>query len=81
MQSLLPKDTLLRRYWKDVLKYFLYINYKTEICEEQILKSPLFYNRNIKIDDFYRTWYDKGVRFVNDLVNSMEAFIAIKTFK
>ena len=43
-------STLNNQFWKDVLKSFLDINYKTEICEEQILKSPLFYNRNIKID-------------------------------
>ena len=41
------------QFWKDVLKSFLDITYKTEICEEQILKSPLFYNRNIKIDRKY----------------------------
>ena len=46
-------STLNNQFWKDVLKSFLDINYKTEICEEQILKSPLFYNRNIKIDRKY----------------------------
>ena len=70
-------STLNNQFWKDVLKSFLDINYKTEICEEQILKSPLFYNRNIKIDRkyvFYKTWYDKGIRFVNDLVNQNGSF-------
>ena len=46
-------STLNNQFWKDVLKSFLDINYKTEICEEQILKSPLFYNRNIKINRKY----------------------------
>ena len=70
-------STLNNQFWKYVLKSFLDINYKTEICEEQILKSPLFYNRNIKIDRknvFYKTWYDKGIRFVNDLVNQNGSF-------
>ena len=70
-------STLNNQFWKDVLKSFLDMNYKTEICEEQILKSPLFYNRNIKIDRkyvFYKTWYDKGIRFVNDLVNQNGSF-------
>ena len=52
-------STLNNQFWKDVLKSFLDINYKTEICEEHILKSPLFYNRNIKIDRkyvLYKTW-------------------------
>ena len=70
-------STLNNQFWKDVLKSFLDINYKTEICEEQILRSPLFYNRNIKIDRkyvYYKTWYDKGIRFVNDLVNQNGSF-------
>ena len=70
-------STLNNQFWKDVLKSFLDINYETEIGEEQILKSPLFYNRNIKIDRkyvFYKTWYDKGIRFVNDLVNQNGSF-------
>ena len=71
-------NTLNKQFWKDVLTSFLDINYKTEIGEEQILKSPLFYNRNIKIDRkyvfFYKTWYDKGIRFVNDLVNQNVSF-------
>ena len=70
-------STLNNQFWKDVLKSFLDINYKTEICEEQILKSPLFYNRNIKIDRkyvFYKTWYDKGIRILYDLVNQNESF-------
>ena len=59
------------------IKSFLDINYKTDICEEHILKSPLFYNRNIKIDRKYvfcKTWYDKSIRFVNDLVNQNGSF-------
>ena len=70
-------STLNNQFWKDVLESFLDINYKTEIGEEQILKSPLFYNRYIKIDRkyvFYKTWYDKGIRFVNDLVNQNGSF-------
>ena len=70
-------STLNNQFCKDVLKSFLDINYETEIGEEQILKSPLFYNRNIKIDRkyvFYKTWYDKGIRFVNDLVNQNGSF-------
>ena len=46
-----------------------------------ILKSPLFYNRNIKIDRkyvFYKTWYEKGIRFVNDLVNQNGSFYSFQ---
>ena len=74
-------STLNNQFWKDVLKSFLDINYKTDICEEQILKSPLFYNRNIKIDRKYvfnKTWYDKGIRFVNDLVNQNGSFYSFQ---
>ena len=60
-------STLNNQFWKDVLKSFLDINYKTEICEEQILKSPLFYNRNIKIDRKYVFFIKHGMIKVLDL--------------
>ena len=60
-------STLNNRFWKDVLKSFLDINYKTEKGEEQILKSPLFYNRNIKIDRKYVIFIKHGMIKVSDL--------------
>lgn len=65
-------NTINNQFWKDVLKAFLEINCKMEIDEEHVLKSPIFCNKNIKVGRnhiFYKTWYDKGIRFVNDLVN------------
>ena len=40
--------------------------------EDDILKSPIYYNNNIKIgglDIYYRSWFNKGIKYVNDLVN------------
>ena len=59
-------STLNNQFWKDVLKSFLDINYETEIGEEQILKSPLFYNRNIKINRKY-VFIKHGMIKVSDL--------------
>ena len=39
---------------------------------ENVLKSPLFHNENIKIDGtsiFFKPWFNKGVKYVNDLVD------------
>ena len=40
--------------------------------EEDILKSPIYYNNNIKIGGlgiYYRSWFNKGIKYINDLVN------------
>ena len=50
-----------------MLKSFRDINYKTEIYEEQNLKSSLFYNRNMKIDRKYVFFIKYGMIKVPDL--------------
>ena len=64
-------NTINNQFWKDVLKSVIDIDMKTVVTEEFILKSSLFYNRNIMINGkpiFYKNWYEKGLRFVNDLI-------------
>lgn len=59
------------KFWKDVLLSFLEIDRKLELSEDQVLKSPLFYNRNITVGGictFYQTWHKKGLVFLNDLI-------------
>ena len=59
-------------FWKDVLQSLININKKVTFTEEDILKSPIYYNNNIKIgglDIYYRSWFNKGIKYVNDLVN------------
>ena len=54
------------------LQSLININKNIILTEGEILKSPLYYNDNIKIvgQHFYpKTWFEKDVRYINDLVN------------
>ena len=58
------------KFWKDVLLSFRNLNKKMILNVENVLKSPLFHNENIKIDGtsiFFKPWFNKGVKYVNDL--------------
>ena len=59
-------------FWKDVLQSVININKKIILTEGDILKSPLYYNDNIKIGRqhiYLKTWFKESVRYINDLVN------------
>ena len=72
------------KFWKDVLQSFININ-KTELVnEDMVLQSPIFYNEKINIGGshiFYNTWYKKGIRFLNDLINERGEFYTHDEFK
>ena len=60
------------------------MNRKTEETEEQILKNPLFYYRNISIDGthvLYKNVYNKGIRFINDLVKENGKFYNLQEIR
>ena len=47
------------------------------LTEETTLKSPIYYNNNIKIGGshvFFKSWFDKGIKYINDLVNENGEF-------
>ena len=58
------------KFWKDVLLSLINLNTKMVLTEEDVLKSPLYYNNNIKIDGssiYLKTW---GRLFnINDVVS------------
>ena len=63
---------LPNHFWKDVLQSMISINTKLEFTEASILKSPIHYNGNIKIGGshvYFKSWFNKGIRYINDLVN------------
>ena len=69
--------TLKNKFWKDVLRSLININKKSVVSEADILKSPIFYNDNIKIGGTYifcRMWYRKGIKYINDLINKNGKF-------
>ena len=74
-------NIISNQFWKDVLKAVVDIDMRTNETEESILKSPLHYNRNIKVNNthiFYRNWYDKGLKFVNDLIKENGKFYTLE---
>ena len=68
------------KFWKDVFKAWGRLGYKqdTEIlCENNLLKSPLWYNKKILINKkpiFYKEWYQRGVTLINDLIKSSHPY-------
>lgn len=65
------------KFWADVFQSIINIDKNIIITEEEILKSPLYYNSNIRIGEqhiYLKTWFKKGVRYINDLVNENGIF-------
>ena len=67
------------KFWKDVLLSFRHLNKQMILNDDDVLKSPLFYNENIKIDGtsiFFKPWFNKGVKYIyiNDLVDDKGDF-------
>lgn len=72
------------KFWEDVLQSFINMNRLICFNEEQVLKSPLFYNEGIKIggtDIYYSAWFKKGFRFINDLVKDNGEFYTHEEFR
>ena len=73
----MKKWNIHNNFWKDVLQAFINIDKKMEINERSVLKTPIFYNENIKIGNsyiFYSASFKKGIRFINDLVKDNGEF-------
>ena len=72
------------KFWKDVLQTFININKNINLKDDMVLQTPLFYNIKIKIGGshiFYKTWFDKGIRFLNDLIYENGEFYSHEKFK
>ena len=73
-------DTFVQQYmlninnafWKDVLEswlYFMKVYDKQENFRNNFYSIPVWYNSNIKIgykSVFFKSWYEKGVKVVQD---------------
>ena len=68
---------ITNQFWKDVLQSIININKKTLVTEEYVLTSPIYYNKNIQIGGthiYYKSWFDNGIKYVNDLINEQGEF-------
>lgn len=71
-------------FWKDVLQSFINMNKVIDTNEEQVLKSPLFYNDSIKIGGsyiYYSSWFQTGIRYINDLLKDNGEFYTHEEFR
>lgn len=71
-------------FWKDVLKAVstLFALVENVNTDNNIQTSPIFLNHLFCIDGksfFYKSWFEKGIKFVNDILNDDGSFINLQT--
>ena len=75
---------LPNHFWRDVIQSFISINKNITNTEDNILKSSIFYNNNIKIGGshiFLKSWFDRGIKYINDLIDENGKFYQLNEFK
>ena len=77
-------EKINNKFWKDVIKSmydFQKINKPKKI--DHFLTLPIFQNEDILIGNkpfFLKTWYNKGVRYINDFINENGKFYSEHEF-
>ena len=60
-------------FWMDVFSsYKVFLDSLKPRTWDQFLSQPIWFNSNFKVGGtcmFYRNWYERGIRFVNDLLD------------
>ena len=70
-------------FWIDVFNSWIKYNEKLVVDDEFILKSPIFYNKNILIGGqtiYYDKWLKNGVRFIKYLLKDNGEFFSYQEF-
>ena len=70
-------------FWRDVLKYQKRILNIMEGNEDIQLMTPIWYNSRLQIDGqpiFYKEWYNKGVRYINDTLTETGELLTYDQF-
>ena len=73
-------------FWKDVLEswlYFMKVYDKQENFRNNFYSIPVWYNSNIKIgykSVFFKSWYEKGVKVVQDFLDEDGNFLCNDVF-
>jgi hypothetical protein len=79
------QSKLKNTFWKDVL-----LSWEKVIEKEQnfnwhfYLANPIWFNNKTMIDNisiFYKEWFEKGVRSINDLINEDGTYLTLDQFK
>lgn len=72
------------KFWKNVLLAFSEFSSSIKNDTEDYSKCPLFYNSNILIGNksiFLKSWYDKGIRYINDILDENGRILNKATFE
>ena len=74
-------NKLRNAFWIDVLKaYSIFIDKLCINSAEQLLQMPLFYNQKLMMGNkhyFIKNMYDKGFRYVQDILNQQGEFLEL----
>ena len=78
-------DKTKNKFWQDVLRSHIQVIKHNKITTlEQFLNTPLFQNSSMLVGGtalVYKTWNDRGVYFINDLVTEKGEFYTETDFK
>ena len=75
------KDVIYNPFWSD---FIISVDalFKTDIITHMdiIHETPLWFNPNLRID-FLKSWYDKGIRKINELVDTYGRQMELHNFQ
>ena len=72
------------KFWSDVFKAWEEFTKHTDFDNDNPAKTPIFLNKNILIGNssvIYKTWFDKGIKFINDILDENDNFLKYEDFK
>ena len=72
-------------FWKDVLKAVLNFQLQLDVNwnKKCSFQTPIFHNKNLTIGGksfFYKSWFNKGVCYIRDLVDNQGNFLELNDF-
>ena len=71
-------------FWKDVFSsYKVFLDSLKPRTWDQFLSQPIWFNSKFKVGRtcmFYRNWYERGIRFVNDLFDENGSLLSYESF-
>lgn len=78
-------NNLKNDFWKDVFKALLNLQIRLDVDWEKLspYQTPIFCNKNFNIGGnsfLYKTWFDRGVRYIQDLMDNQGNFLDLNAF-
>ncbi len=83
-EGLTKLKTKFNLFWQDVITAWCSFHATDHATPENIMAQPIWLNKNIKIDSkpiFYKRWTQKGIFFINDLLNENGSFYSSRDIR